>query len=171
MIVNGILDVLGLWKGLTEQLNEEEVCDFCWEFYAPLTEVKLNIIRNKGNCCVHVFLIRNKPNDFGSNLTYGTGGYLNTQIHTDSYDVLFLVSSIEGLNNYNELDNHPIEESRYETIFKPIRDCIKSKLITDICEHAQVSSWSGRFVYDYQDENYYGYRISINQQYIERERN
>ncbi|HLS52728.1 MAG TPA: hypothetical protein VK031_02065 [Tissierellaceae bacterium] len=164
MITNGVLDIVELWKSTVERLNQQNSCSCCWEFYAPLTEVKLNIVRNKGNCCTHVFLLRNKPNDFTSALTYNNG-YLNTEVNTENYDVLFLISSKTGLNNYNELAHHPIEESRYATIFKPLRECIKSDIITALCEHAQVTSWSGRYVYDYQDENYYGLRISISQRY------
>ena len=167
MIEGGILDVLELWRNLTEKLNTEESCGFCWKFYAPMTETRQNIIRKSNDCCVNVFLLRNKSQDFGSNLAYGPSGYLNAQQHTESYDILFLIPSKEGLNNYNELLGHSIDDSRYATIFKPLRDCIKSTMITSICEHASVTSWSGRYVYDYQDEQYYGLRISITQQHEE----
>lgn len=156
------MDVLENIKSIIERFKTDEQCGFCWNFYAPLTEQRQNIVRLSQPCCVNVFLLRNKGQDFSTNLTY-QNGYIRTAKNSENYDLLFLMQSREGLNNYNELEGHPIEESRYETILKPLRDCVTDKLITDICEHYQVDQWMGRYIYDYQDEQYYGLRISITQ--------
>lgn len=159
--------ILELWKGITEKMNTENKCGFCWEFYAPLTGKKLNIVRGDDECCVKVFLLRNMTQDFGSRITYTSGFHTNTN-NFDNYKVLFLISSKEGINNYNELEGWDISKSRHETIFKPLRNCIESEILTDICSNFEVTNWTGKYIYDYQDENYYGIEITINQNYNER---
>ena len=63
-------DIVELWKSIIEKYQEDGQCDFCWKFYAPLTELKLNLVRDvlvepgsddvNQACCVHVFLLK-KP--------------------------------------------------------------------------------------------------------------
>lgn len=149
-------------ENIINQYQANNQCGFCWKFYAPLTEKRLNIVRNDGECCVNVFLLRDTGRDFYTNVQY-INGFVTTSEEFESYDLYFLMPSIEGLNNYNELPGHLISESRHETIFKPLRDCITSKFITDICNHYKVNSWSGRYIYDFNDEKYYGFKISITQ--------
>lgn len=159
--------ILELWKGITEQMNAENKCGFCWEFYAPLTDKKLNIVRGNGECCVKVFLLRNMAQDFGSRITYTNGFQTNTN-NFDNYKVLFLIPSKEGVNNYNELEGWSVDESRHMKIFKPLRNCITSDILTQICSNFEITNWTGKYIYDYQDENYYGIEITINQNYNER---
>ena len=45
-----------------------------------------------------------------------------------------------GVNNYNEIKDHPIEESKWETIFKPIIDCLGCDNILDTCELLGVTN-------------------------------
>ena len=170
-IENNILNIVKLWEDLARQFNYEERCGKCWRFFAPMEEKRLNIIKGSDQCCINVFLLRNKGQDFGSTLTYGQEGYLSNTFTREQYDILFLISSKEGINNYNELEGHNVLESRYETIFKPLRECITNDIITSICEHSKVEQWTGRYVYDYQDEQYYGLRISITQSYEQEQHN
>lgn len=166
-------DIVELWKSIVEKYQEDGQCDFCWKFYAPLTELKLNLVRDvlvepgsddvNQACCVHVFLLRNQPDDFSSSPNYSTYGNINTVVHSENYVVYFLIKSKEGLNNYNEMPGHPISEGRHETIFKPLRDCINSSILTDICKVGQVTAYRGSYVYDYQDEQYYGLRVNFSQ--------
>lgn len=148
-------------KGIIEKYNNDNQCGFCWRFYAPLTEKRLNIVRND-NCCVNVFLTRDSGRDFYTNVKY-VNGYATTFDEFESYDLYFLIASRDGLNNYNELEDNAINESRNETIFEPLRKCITSRFIVDICNHYQLVNWSGKYIYDFEDENYYGLKISITQ--------
>ena len=169
-------DIVELWRQIIANYAETAECDFCWKFYAPLTEQKLNLVKDvlvepgsdevNQACCVHVFLLRNQPDDFSTTPNYSTYGNLNTVSHNENYVVYFLIKSKEGLNNYNEIPDHPILESRYETIFKPLRDCIDSRILTDICAIGQVTAYRGSYIYDYQDEQYYGLRINFSQRLI-----
>lgn len=165
--MNALNEIIPLWEGIVKTMDETNACGYCWEFYAPLTEIKLNTTRTKEgkNCCVHVFLIRNKAMDFRHTPIYTNRNIISGYALEDNYDIYFLVKSKRGLNNYNELPHHDVKDSRYETIFRPIRDCIESRMITGICGTARVTQFSGNFVYDYQDEQYYGYKISIQQRW------
>lgn len=166
-------DIVELWRDIIEAYNIDGRCDFCWRFYAPLTEQKLNLVRDvlvepgsgdsEDACCVHVFLIRNQPDDFSSTPNYSTFGNISTVVSNENYVVYFLIKSKEGLNNYNEMPGYSIEDSRYHTIFKPLRECIDVSILTDLCLVGQVTSYRGSYVYDFQDEQYYGLRVSFSQ--------
>lgn len=160
-------DIIKIWKEVIENFNEENKCGFCWNFFAPLTEVDLNLVKKQNDCCcVNVFVVRNKSVDFSSNIAYNAINLPTAidQINNDEfYDVYFLIESREGINNYNEKPNHPIEESRHVTIFNPLRKCITNDILTGICGIGFITGWSGQYIYDYQDQMYYGIKLSITQ--------
>lgn len=141
--------------------NAEEKCGFCWEFYAPLTEIDLNIA--KTGCCVNVFLVREKGVDFDTQIQNFNGASAR-QSEREHFDLYFLIKSKEGINNYNEIPGHPISESREKEIFEPLRNCITYSIFDEICKEFFIFSWSGKYIYDFQDEQYYGLRISITTQ-------
>ena|SRR5690554_2621745 len=160
------LTVTDFWQNTIDNFNDENQCGFCWNFFAPLTEVQLNLIRNQDECCVNVFLVRNKGVDFDTQFSTATG-VSALELEREIYDVYFLIKSKEGINNYNEMADHPISESREKTIFEPLRKCITHKLINEICKTFLVTQWQGNYIYDYQDEQYYGIKLSITtQRYI-----
>lgn len=166
-------DIVELWRDIIEAYNIDVKCGFCWKFYAPLTEQKLNLVRDvlvepgsgesEDACCVHVFLLRNQPDDFSSTPNYSQFSTISDIVSTENYVVYFLIKSKEGLNNYNELPGYSIDESRHETIFKPLRECIDISILTDLCLLGQVTSYRGSYVYDYQDEQYYGLKVNFSQ--------
>lgn len=166
-------DIVELWRSIMQTYQEEFKCDFCWKFYAPLTELKLNTIRDilvelgsgesEDACCVHVFLLRNQPDDFSSTPNYSRFTTIADIVSTENYVVYFLIKSKEGLNNYNELPGYSIDESRHATIFKPLRECIDISILTDLCLLGQVTSYRGSYIYDYQDEQYYGLKVNFSQ--------
>lgn len=185
----GHLDVVAQWQDLIDKMNEDEACDFCWRFFAPYTQIKANVIRDDGSCCVFVILTRESANAFGTNLAYNRvkGMYENIE-HYENYTIDFVIASKEGIDNYNELagdgedipgafsfgfsegfdigddgQTRHIEQSRHATIFEPLRKCITMRLIDDLCNYAPVTSWNGRYIYDHQDEIYYGIRLNITQ--------
>lgn len=156
------MDAVVFWKDIVCKFNEEKRCGFCWRFYAPLTEIDLNLVKKRKRCCVNVFLVWNGAQDFAAQPNFDVEkGLPNNPIETFSYQVYFLISSKEGINNYNEMPEHPISESRYETILKPLRKCINYDILNEFCLDFGVTSWTGNYVYDYQDEMYYGIRLNI----------
>src|SRR5690554_5295872 len=155
-------DVVTFWSDLIETFNDENRCGYCWNFYAPLREIDLNVIRNNDECCVNVFILRNKAVDFDFVMSQDTNlHFTNATAQRDMHDIYFLIKSKEGINNYNEIPDHNISESRHEQIFKPLRECIKMDMITELCEKFMITNVTGRYVYDYQDEQYYGIQLTI----------
>lgn len=158
------MDIVDLWESIVDKLNLTQACGKCWKFYAPLTEFRLNVVKqDNDDCCVNVFLIRDRGTAFGSTVRYDNG-FMTGRTDSETYRIMFLIKSKEGLNNYNELPNNDVLESRYETIFRPLKQCIESTLITDICNHNKLVSWNGEYIYDYQDEMYYGFALNIKQE-------
>lgn len=159
-------DPVKFWEEIINSFNDQEKCNFCWNFYAPLTEVDLNLVDTKNDCCVHVFFVWNRGgNDFSvaPNWNANFGIYENPS-ETFNYNVYFLIKSPVGINNYNEKSGHLVSESRYNTIFKPLRDCINFSIFNDLCLDFGVTEFSGRNIYDYQDEMYFGINLSISTQ-------
>lgn len=159
------MDPVVFWDNLIQDFNKENKCDFCWRFYAPMREIDLNLVRKKDECCVNVFLVWNGAQDFNTlaNFDINKGIPINP-IEVFNYQVFFLVPSKEGINNYNEIPNHPVDESRYETILRPIRECINYNIFNDLCLKFGITSFNGSYVYDYQDEMYYGIKLNITTQ-------
>lgn len=157
--------ILDTWKHIVEQLDQEKKCGFCWDFFAPMTEIDLNLVNQKKNCCcVNVFLLRNKTQDFSTNISLTPFQTVGNVVDIENYDVYFLIKSKPGINNYNEKYGHPIAESRHKTIFEPLRHCINHSILSGICGIGLVTSWNGTYIYDYSDEQYYGIKIAITQQ-------
>lgn len=167
-IKNGVLDVVDQWEFITKELNEHNQCGFCWKFYAPYTSKRANIIKDDGDCCVNIILTRQSSNAFGSNLNFNKDkGYYERIEHFETYTLDFVIASKEGINNYNELFPNNIKTSRHAEIFNPLRDCISGSLIMKYCWHAPVTNWSGQYLFDQEDEMFYGLRINITQKYHE----
>lgn len=160
-------DIIKTWSEIIDRFKSDNQCGFCWNFFAPLTEVDLNLVKEDSEnecCCVNVFIVRNKGLDFSTSISYNVLQTITESIDNEFYDVYFLIKSSTGINNYNEMPNHPISESRHKTIFKPLRECITADILTNICEIGRVSQWNGTYVYDYQDEMYFGIKLSVTQQ-------
>lgn len=159
------MNPVSFWSALIKSYNRQKKCGFCWNFYAPLTEIKLNQVQLKKECCVNVFLVWDKGVDFDTQVNFDNDkGITINPMERLHYDIYFLMQSTEGKNNYNEKRFHSVNESRYETIIKPLHQCINMDIITDVCAEFGISSFSGKNIYDYQDEQYYGVRISVTTQ-------
>lgn len=159
------MEPVTFWKTLIEKYNTDEKCGWCWNFFAPLTEVDLNLVKGGEECCINVFLTWDRGLDFQTETNWdATFGININPVEVYNYDLWFLIKSPVGINNYNEKPDHAIEESRYETIFKPLRNCINFDMLNDICKDFGVSSFNGRNIYDYQDEMFFGIKLTVSTQ-------
>lgn len=156
-----MIEIVNFWENLIESYDSENRCGFGWNYFNPITEKKLNVIRT--DCQVNVFtLFQQRP--FKSSRNVYRDGYISETFETKSYEVLFLISSNEGLNNYNEFPEHPKSESRTKTIYEPLENCINIDMLNSICDYVyEISNWSLDVEHDYQDGQFYGYKLRITQ--------
>ena len=157
------MDIVKFWKDQTELWNEQNKCDLCWEFSAPLVASQINIVQNE-TCCVNVFLTDIKFREVKQRNT--VSGLVTSKLCVWSFSLYALSKSPLGVNNYNEKKWHPIEESKWETIFKPLIDCLGCDNILDTCELLGVTNVNmdmngdATLIHNYLDENYNGWKIN-----------
>lgn len=157
------MDIVKFWKDQTTLWNEQEKCGLCWEFSAPLIASQINIVQSE-TCCVNVFLtdIRFRETKQRNPIT----GLITGKTCVWSFSLYALSKSLLGVNNYNETKGHPIEESKWETIFKPLIDCLGCDNILDTCELLGVTNVNvdmngdATLIHNYLDENYNGWKIN-----------
>ena len=144
--------------------NEDEKCGFCFSFSAPLVESAINIqqIRKDEECCVQVMIT---DVGFQNNFTRNaTTRLLTEEICDHTFTLFVLAPDSLGINNYNEIANHSVEESKWKRILQPLQDCFGCGLILDFCDFWQfpveVTQWRGTSLLNYQDNNYSGWKIN-----------
>ena len=139
--------------------NDEQLCGYCWEFEAPLRLSDLNeSVQKTDDCCVRVFMT-----DWSFNIIreYAPNNYVKDyKVRQNRFSLYFLLNDRIDINVYKEQDGHPLSESKWETILKPILECLQE---FDFCElygqPAQYVSEMWRPTLDYADQNYSGWRI------------
>lgn len=157
------MDIAALWKKQTEKWNAEQKCSFCWNFGIPMQESQMNIqqLREGSRCCVQVLMTDVK---FSQNNTFQNGQNFNNYCEW-THSLYFLLPSQMGVKNYNEIEGYPAEQSKWETIYQPLYDCIGCDEVMDFCEtlgyHAAIVEWKGVPVYNYLDMNYDGWKLTI----------
>lgn len=157
------LDIVKFWKDQTELWNEQEKCGLCWQFSAPLVLSQINIVQEE-NCCVNVFLTDLKFREIKNR--NATTGLITSKTCVWNFSIYFLVRENLGVNNYNEIKDHPIEESKWERIFKPIIDCLGCDNILDTCELLGVTNVNvdmpsdAVLIHNYLDNNYNGWKVN-----------
>lgn len=160
------MNIVDFFKKQVDIYNEDLKCGFCWTFSAPLKESQTNIVQSETNeedCCVHVFLT---DPGFRENITRNNQTNLITsRTCIDTITAWVLMKVPLGVNNYNEIKGHPIEESKWNTVFYPIRECLGCENILDTCEilgetNMNVDLTNGIIVHNYIDDNYNGWKIS-----------
>lgn len=157
------MDIVKFWKDQTELWNEQEKCGLCWEFSAPLVSSQINIVQDE-TCCVNVFLtdIRFRETKQRNSVTGLTIG--KTCIWT--FSLWCLKKENLCVNNYNEIKGYPVDESKWETIFKPIIECLGCDNILDTCELLGVTNVNvdmnqdATLIHNYLDNNYNGWKIN-----------
>lgn len=161
------MNFIDFFQKQIEKYNNEQKCDFCWFFSAPLEESAINIqqLRDDSKCCVQVMFTQNEGNAFGVQNQYDNRSSLLTDSFcSENFNLFFLIPNRLGQNNYNEIDGHGIEESRSAELMR-LKDCISCDLNLDFCEflgmNFQITQWSGRQFLNYQDNNYIGYKVSV----------
>lgn len=157
------MDIVKLFEDVTELFNTEQKCDKCWEFSAPFFEDALNKVQTEEPCCVQLMLTNFR---YLSQLTYLTSGFLKDVVKDYAFDLYILQKTGEaglGTNNYNEIKGHPVNESKWATVYKPLFDCLNDSAALELCQtlgfNAEITKWEMSLVRNYQDDNYDGWLI------------
>ncbi|RMZ58973.1 hypothetical protein D1632_15520 [Chryseobacterium nematophagum] len=156
------MNIVSFFKQVVERYNDESKCGFCWAFKAPLSESGLSRaqLREEDECCLQLF-ITDYETDTGYRMNEKTG--LSHRKYCDHSFTLYVVKPSDiGLNVYNEIPGHPINESLWETILAPIQNCIGCGNEFDLCEMGysfDILRWKMKTVQFKEDHNYTGWRI------------
>lgn len=161
------MNIVQFWSDQVALWNEQDKCGLRWTFSAPLVNSQINIVQSETNeedCCVHVFLtdVRFREVKQRNSVTGLTIG--KTCVWTFSLWVLKRENL--GVNNYNEIKGHPVEEGKWNTIFLPIIECLGCDNILDTCELLGVTNVNvdmnqdATLIHNYLDENYNGWKVN-----------
>lgn len=156
------MNIVSFFQELSDRWNSEHKCGFCWSFSAPLSNSGMNMIVAKDSecCCVHLFLTHIRTNYGYKNAPTG----LQTIEWSDTHFTLYtVVQSSLGVNMYNEIPNHAIDESLWKNILEPLENCLRCGNELDLCEmgyHFEITKWDKETVILQGDNNYTGWKIN-----------
>jgi len=155
------MDIVKFWKDQVDLWNESDKCGLCFEFSAPLVQSQSNTNQTEDPCCVQVWIT---DIGFRENIVRATSGLITSHTCIDTFTLWVAKQSPLGVNNYNEIKGRPIEESKWEEIFLPIKECLSCDNILDTCEilgqtNVNVDLTNATMVHNYLDNVYNGWRI------------
>ena len=161
------MNVVDFFKQLTEKWNTQEKCGFCWEFDAPLTDSGVNesqMQTDPEDCCPVKLFITNLSER--KNYTYSPITALQTSNFIDyTFTLHALVFDRIDTNVYAEQLGHPISESKWETILRPLQECLCEEDVLEFCEiickEIQIIGWNAITRINWLDNNYTGWSITI----------
>lgn len=157
-----MINIIDFWKQQTDKWNTDNKCGLCFEFSAPLVNSQINIVQSE-TCCVNVFLtdIKFRTDEVYNPIT----GLTTSKKCLWTFSVHALIQEPLGVNNYNEMKNHPVEESKWNTIFLPLSLCLGCDNILDFCdiignklEVRQLGD--AQLIHNYLDSNWNGWKIN-----------
>jgi len=155
------MDIVLFWKQQIDIWNEQEKCGLCWEFSAPLVASQINIVQ-KETCCVQVFLtdIKFREEKVIDSIT----GLTRSKKCIWSFSIHALLSENLGVNNYNEIKGHSVDESKWTNIFYPIIQCLGCDNILSTCDILGRSisvqqQGDAQLIHNYLDD-YNGWKIN-----------
>jgi hypothetical protein len=154
------MDIVKYFSDQVNKWNQDEKCEECFEFSAPMFESAINEVAPETPCCVQVMLTDLSYTEVP---IYGSNGLLSKKACEYNFTLYVLKASSLGVNNYNEVKGHDIATSKWETIYKPLQNCFGCDAQLDFCTllgyAPEVKKWSMRTVRNYQDLNFDGWRI------------
>jgi hypothetical protein len=117
-------------------------------------------------CCVQVYLTRDRVTAFNTVNQYnGLTGFVNQVTCAKSFQLIVLMPSTLGTNNFNEIQGHSEGESKWNTILEKLEACLSCELALDFCtfigSQYRVTQWSGAQLVNYTSKNLTGYRITV----------
>lgn len=158
-----MIDIVNLFNQIANRFNDENKCGQCWEFHAPMWEDQINVVKSDNPCCVQMMMTNVRMN---TSTQYNTLTNLVQNRYTDYlFNLYVLKQSNAGVQNFNEIKEYNTNTSKWETIYKPLAECLSDYNILPLCdilgEKLNVNSWSFTPVRNYAAMNYDGWLISI----------
>jgi len=157
------MDIVDFWNKQVTKWQEDQKCGLCWEFGAPLVNSQINIQQSAEPCCVQVMLtnIRYRKNIVRNNITQ----FITSESCTWTATVYAVQEMPIGVNNYNEIKDHPISESKWTTVFNPILECLGCENLLDYCvilgKDVIINQiGDAELIHNYLDKNLNGWRIT-----------
>jgi len=163
------MDIVKFWSDQVSIWNEQEKCGFCWEFAAPLVPSQINIVQTEPteeDCCIKVFLTDLRFREVIVRNT--TTNLIINKTCVWTFNLWVMQSKTLGINNYNEIKGHSVDESKWNELFYPLINCLGCDNILDTCEilgetNVNVSmNQDATLVHNYLDDNYNGWKIGYN---------
>lgn len=118
-----MIDIVKVIHKQIKIFNKKEKCGFCWEFEAPMRLSDLNESEKKNDdCCVRVFLTDlriQKNRRYPSASPY----WHNEKTNTYSFNLHLYMYDRVDLNVYKEQAGHPLRESKWIKILRPLMKC------------------------------------------------
>lgn len=156
------MDIVKFWKDQTDLWNEQNKCGLCFEFSAPLVNSQINTAQKETPCCVQVFITDITFNE--TLVRNSVTGLTTSKTCVDRFTLWALIESPLGVNNYNEIKGHPIDESKWTNIYLPLKECLGCENILDTCEilnqtNVNVDLTNATLVHNYLDQSYSGWKI------------
>ncbi len=161
--------IVNFWDNLITQWKAENKCGLCWaDFEAPLVESASNIVQLKegDQCCVLPLLTNIRETE---TVSYSPTTFFEIRVNQDqAFDIHFVTQGDLGTNNYTEIKGHPKEESRWATIYKPIKDCLnRLDIQRELCVYTglkiDITLWELTPARQaYLDNNYFGWKLKVN---------
>lgn len=151
------------FKKQVEIWNNEQFCGSCWDFGAPLSESGFEAHKIKeGKECCNQLIITDYSTDESNE--YNTANFTRRKTCTHRFTMYIVKASSIDINTYNEVDGHPTEESKWETIIKPLFECFNCDAMIDMCEVngylIQIPQWRVEKVINKTSNNYDGIKIT-----------
>jgi hypothetical protein len=155
------MDIVKFWKDQVDLWNDQDKCGLCFEFSAPLVQSQANTNQTETPCCVQVWIT---DIGFKENIVRASSGLITSKTCVDTFTLWVAKESPLGVNNYNEIKGHPIEESKWSEIFLPIKECLGCDNILDTCEllgqtNVNVDLTNATIIHNYLD-NYNGWKVN-----------
>lgn len=157
------MDIVAFFKDLVSHYSEINKCGFCWAFGAPLSESGMNKqeMRDAEVCCMHIYLT---DVIYRSEMRYNATTTLQNYDGCNTSFTLYIGRQTEdlGLNSYDEIQDHPVEESLWDTIWKPLQECLGCGREFDLCELGwdfDITKWDMRMVKFKDDNNFTGWKV------------
>lgn len=163
------MDVVSFFKQQFDKWNAEEKCGFCWEFDAPLTDSGVNesqMQTDPDECCPVKGFITNLS-ERKNRIYNNTTGLLQDKDYTTDYTFTLHVLAFDRVdtNVYAEQLGHPISESKWETILRPLQECVCEENILEFCElickDIKIINWNAITRINWLDNNYTGWSITM----------